>query len=840
MQPMQLKPKVSVFHKWNYNYVQLLFAGVLITVLAFSWSMPVQAWSSGDSGPTATTVDCTSGGTQSNTEPPSCLFAQPFGNAGVAVAWQWAAPNTSDNVTRFEIYRCEGSCADPNSNPTGWQNIGRVPYVADGRAIYSFLDSGPLKASTQYSYSVRTVRPTELYSPYFWSSTTSYHQPVTFPPRPVQGVTVTDHHNGSVTVSWQANPEPNISSYRIYRSDKSVGGTWQLVQSTSSTTFTDSGLQFYKDYFYRITAVDSTGAEGPPSVQKRVFPEPQNPSFLDGSQPWSPPHGNYFDDTSKCTVCHGLHSSPSPYLLKTDLSDASTVASLCFTCHDGTGSNKAVKAEFLGPCSPSNPGCSGQPSADQNRSDNGSVHPVLRPSSGPFYYGLQIKCTNCHSAHLDPYATNIQTQTPKLLSPRLKEMAGQQPFFRHKKEGVCYTCHGNGTLPEKNGRTSLIGNPRETEFEQSAHKNHLTAPSPTLIRCLYCHRPHGTPNERLKAYERPYVCFQCHQATPDYGLESVPIYHDHKVDSSDPAPAGHSGPPDIYSLIAANPKDADTRHDMWPYDDDPAKGLPLNQGGRDPQTAITCTNCHNPHTVQRTRNDDGTYNAAIHIDPYAPKPDGVWNGAVEGTWKYPGPNQTRPNGTAATQAEWVIGFCWRCHDNTLPTASDTLPWAPAPSCGTVPANCGSASNSRVYENIRDTWWTLDDMGYQNNTSGDNLISNIDRAQWPRDPENGQVLPCTVCHDPHGSPNPYRLKPFIRLKKTDGTYETKGPLLVYRFPPDPTPSGPPVDIDPRFFCGACHNRNSMGFLGGFGSGANTFPVACTRCHGHGTTDTPRGY
>jgi len=781
----------------------------------------VLAWG-GDSDPTVTpTYDCTAGGDQAN-EPPSCVFAVPLGDADAAIAWQWTGSGTPATVQGFNVYRSPDNSTWTRINPS------LIPFVNDGRAIYSFRDPGPLRASTRYYYAVTTITTGGQESAR--STTTPYTQPVTFPPRPVQGVTVTDHHNGSVTVSWQANPEPNISSYRIYRSDKSVGGTWQLVQSTSSTTFTDSGLQFYKDYFYRITAVDSTGAEGPPSVQKRVFPEPQNPSFLDGSQPWSPPHGNYFDDTSKCTVCHGLHSSPSPYLLKTDLSDASTVASLCFTCHDGTGSNKAVKAEFLGPCSPSNPGCSGQPSADQNRSDNGSVHPVLRPSSGPFYYGLQIKCTNCHSAHLDPYATNIQTQTPKLLSPRLKEMAGQQPFFRHKKEGVCYTCHGNGTLPEKNGRTSLIGNPRETEFEQSAHKNHLTAPSPTLIRCLYCHRPHGTPNERLKAYERPYVCFQCHQATPDYGLESVPIYHDHKVDSSDPAPAGHSGPPDIYSLIAANPKDADTRHDMWPYDDDPAKGLPLNQGGRDPQTAITCTNCHNPHTVQRNQNDDASLNPQIHIDPYAPSPQDTWQGAQEDGITYPGPSTT-----PSSPREWVIGFCWRCHDNTLPTATNTLPWAPAPSFG-----------SRSYANVRNTWRNEDEMGYQNNVAGvgQNLIANIDTTQWPTDPQNGRVLPCTVCHDPHGSPNPYRLKPFIRLKKTDGTYETKGPLLVYRFPPDPTPSGPPVDIDARFFCGACHNRTSMcfvgggGMMGGMGGGMmmpdepKFFPVACTRCHGHG--------
>lgn len=875
-----------------------------LTLTAFLPAI-VLAWAGDDSPVASIRADCRVGGDNAG-DSPSCVYAKPFGDTTVGVGWQWTGnQDYAVAVSGWYVFR-----SSDGSNWTKLNPDSLVPFMPDNRPTYGFWDVGycadgtpncPLKSSTTYYYAVQTKSTSGSLSPLSWDqwsgSNYRYYATVrTLAPRPVRDLAIQDNGDGSVTLTWQPSSEPNVQAYRVYQSQKSIGvkNNGSLVATVTgrlNASATVSGLAYYQDYYFVVTAVDDGGdlgqgpQEGLQSVVKWVMPRPDESKYYNGTLNWAPPHGSYMDDTNKCSICHGIHSAPVPsqqpsYLLKVDLSSSGSVASLCFTCHDGTGSNRAVKTEFY---------------RDWDGSGDKSTHPVLQASAydpslpagnGRNYYGLQIKCTNCHSAHLESNTpANQSTETPRLLSPRLTEMMGQQPFFRHKGEGVCYTCHGNGQLnpPNSQGYTVLIGQPRETPFENSAHKKYMRegaavkAPTPTLIRCLGCHKVHGAPNARLKVLEKPYNCFNCHGPS-----NTLPVYHvDHSVDSGNPENSKHEAitgfanggnvtttvqntPPDIYSLISANPKDADTRHDLWPVEDDPANWATVagdyRKGARDPYTAMSCTNCHNPHAVQAPKDAAGQFNSSIVVDPYNPSPSGAWAGASG----YPGPG-SGTNGQLS-----VVGFCWRCHDNNLPTASETLPWAPAPSCGQGKSNC-AIGNTRNYENVYNSWKNQDAMGYQRG-SRVNLQSSLDFSQWTPDPDSGGgggwmgggwmgggdgssgsnvTLPCTQCHDPHGSPNPYRLKPFMRVKISDSTvcgklgktapcYEDKGPLIVYRFQPDNSASGPPVDIDPRFFCGACHDNRSMGFRGGeCGRDAGMFPFACTRCHGHGTSDTEYG-
>ncbi len=63
----------------------------------------------------------------------------------------------------------------------------------------------------------------------------------------------------SLTVTWAANPEPDVVGYEVFRSTD--GSTYNTVANVpaSQTSFTDSGLA-NGTYFYEVVAVDNVGA----------------------------------------------------------------------------------------------------------------------------------------------------------------------------------------------------------------------------------------------------------------------------------------------------------------------------------------------------------------------------------------------------------------------------------------------------------------------------------------------------------------------------------------------------------------------------------------------------
>lgn len=77
------------------------------------------------------------------------------------------------------------------------------------------------------------------------------------PAVPPSGLSATADDN-SVTVRWSANPEPDITSYRVERSS---GGGWGVAGNTSSTTFFDA-IDRPGSYSYRVVALRSSPSSG--------------------------------------------------------------------------------------------------------------------------------------------------------------------------------------------------------------------------------------------------------------------------------------------------------------------------------------------------------------------------------------------------------------------------------------------------------------------------------------------------------------------------------------------------------------------------------------------------
>jgi hypothetical protein len=80
--------------------------------------------------------------------------------------------------------------------------------------------------------------------------------------------------NGNLVISWDPNTESDLAGYRIYRSNSSGSG-YVLVGTVDKavTSFTDTGLENGKTYYYVITALDSSGNESPHSDESQGTPQ---------------------------------------------------------------------------------------------------------------------------------------------------------------------------------------------------------------------------------------------------------------------------------------------------------------------------------------------------------------------------------------------------------------------------------------------------------------------------------------------------------------------------------------------------------------------------------------
>jgi thermitase len=90
--------------------------------------------------------------------------------------------------------------------------------------------------------------------------------PDTTTPAQVTGLTVTTVSSSQLDLSWNANTEPDLKNYRVYRSTVS-GGPYTLVASPAVNSYSDTGLAAATTYYYVVSAVDTSGNEGLKSAE---------------------------------------------------------------------------------------------------------------------------------------------------------------------------------------------------------------------------------------------------------------------------------------------------------------------------------------------------------------------------------------------------------------------------------------------------------------------------------------------------------------------------------------------------------------------------------------------
>ncbi len=151
-----------------------------------------------------------------------------------------------------------------------------------GRESQQYTDTGswtsPLRNNTTYCYQVKSVNVLDI--PSRESATVSATTKAA--PSAVAGIRVSDNLFREVELQWKANPEPDITTYEIFRGTTADELKKIATVKASTTRYVDSGLRDGTTYWYRIQAVDSDGLEGDfsPPVNAATKPGPKPPADL--------------------------------------------------------------------------------------------------------------------------------------------------------------------------------------------------------------------------------------------------------------------------------------------------------------------------------------------------------------------------------------------------------------------------------------------------------------------------------------------------------------------------------------------------------------------------------
>lgn len=182
---------------------------------------------------------------------------------------------------------------------------------------------------------------------------------------------------GSAILSWTApgSGDP-VNYYRVYRSlneitDANRYSAELVTKSVTGTTYTDSRAIRGETYYWAVSAVNVNATTGS-KVEGSVSNSPSATVGLSQD-----PHSTYSTSTSLCRDCHDVHGAVGATMIYR----RATQKEVCYTCHDGSGSSKNIRAAF-------GEGTLGS-------STKVSYHPVPASVSSRG----TITCLDCHAPH---------------------------------------------------------------------------------------------------------------------------------------------------------------------------------------------------------------------------------------------------------------------------------------------------------------------------------------------------------------------------------------------------------------------------------------------------------
>lgn len=155
--------------------------------------------------------------------------------AGIRVSWK-----AVEGAAGYAVYR--------KTSETGWGMIATT-------VSSSYTDKSGMTNGKEYYYTVRAYRGSlntaagNKYSARYWSGYNNKGEKGTFISAPV--LSAVSAAAGGTLVSWKA--VEGAAGYAVYR--KAAGGSWAMIDTTSSTSYTDEGsLKNGTTYYYTVRA----------------------------------------------------------------------------------------------------------------------------------------------------------------------------------------------------------------------------------------------------------------------------------------------------------------------------------------------------------------------------------------------------------------------------------------------------------------------------------------------------------------------------------------------------------------------------------------------------------
>jgi len=160
--------------------------------------------------------------------------------------------------------------------------------ACDGMFVFDFTDLGTgtriyylgMEDNTKKRHAIATLYSFQIRDVYGGSAQATYDPPITVeagqvyvyldytftppdttPPGKVTNLTVTPASCAQLDLDWNANTEPDLDHYNVYRGT-ATGGPYDLIASSTTNSYSDTGLTASRTYYYVVSAADTSGNEG--------------------------------------------------------------------------------------------------------------------------------------------------------------------------------------------------------------------------------------------------------------------------------------------------------------------------------------------------------------------------------------------------------------------------------------------------------------------------------------------------------------------------------------------------------------------------------------------------
>lgn len=191
------------------------------------------------------------------------------------------------------------------------------------------------------------------------------------------------------------------------------------------------------------------------------------------AQTYTNPHGGFSNTTQLCQICHAQHEAPGSKLVR-----GTPESALCFTCHNGTGSNYNIETQMN-----QNPALYAMhPIHVGLANNNGSYSYLLNTTAGIAPPG-PYSCSQCHNPHGEIGFGRLLRNHYET-ADYVTYTASPNPY------DACWSCHNS---------VSILND--STYFNR--HNSHIINDQAPCTACHYS--PHGVPASDLVRFNPRFV-----------------------------------------------------------------------------------------------------------------------------------------------------------------------------------------------------------------------------------------------------------------------------------------------------------------------------------------------